>query len=274
MKDIECVEFLRWCLPRLRYRWEGYRRVRRQVCRRIGRRIAELNLPGTDAYREFLQQDSGEWRVLDGMCRVTISRFYRDRAVFDRLRCVTLPALLTQALRGGEPGLRCWSAGCGAGEEPYTLQIIWRLGVTKGLESPVPLRITATDADEALLERARRAVFPTGSLRETPLDFRDAAFEQTGQGMRLRAEFRQDVMFLRQDIREAMPEGRFHLILCRNLVFTYFEESRQTEMARAMADRLSPGGVLVVGIHESVPADVPGLVQQPGSRGFYDRLPP
>ena len=30
-----------------------------------------------------------------------------------------------------------------------------------------------------------------------------------------------------QDVRDAVPEGRFHLILCRNLAFTYFEEALQ-----------------------------------------------
>jgi hypothetical protein len=37
-----CVEFLQWALPRLGRRWAGYRKVRRQVCRRVRRRIEDL----------------------------------------------------------------------------------------------------------------------------------------------------------------------------------------------------------------------------------------
>jgi hypothetical protein len=32
--DAECVVFLQWALPRLGLRWQGFRKVRRQVCRR------------------------------------------------------------------------------------------------------------------------------------------------------------------------------------------------------------------------------------------------
>ena len=36
MKDADCVAFLQWCLPRLEMRWPGFRKVRGQVCKRIG----------------------------------------------------------------------------------------------------------------------------------------------------------------------------------------------------------------------------------------------
>ena len=60
-------------------RWAGFRKVRRQVCRRIARRMEEVGCADADAYRTHLARHEEEWRVLDGLCRVTISRFYRDR---------------------------------------------------------------------------------------------------------------------------------------------------------------------------------------------------
>ena len=47
----ECVAFLQWALPRLGLRWAGYRKVRRQVCRRVRARVAALGLGDLDAYR-------------------------------------------------------------------------------------------------------------------------------------------------------------------------------------------------------------------------------
>jgi hypothetical protein len=47
MKDTKCIQFLQWALPRLRMRWPGFRKVRRQVCKRINRRIRELGNIGT-----------------------------------------------------------------------------------------------------------------------------------------------------------------------------------------------------------------------------------
>jgi hypothetical protein len=79
----ECVRLLQWGLPKLGLEWRGFRKIRRIVRRRIERRLAELHLPDTAAYRRYLETHSEEWRVLDRACRIPVSRFYRDRAVFE-----------------------------------------------------------------------------------------------------------------------------------------------------------------------------------------------
>ncbi|HSP81167.1 MAG TPA: chemotaxis protein CheR, partial [Myxococcaceae bacterium] len=71
MTDAECVELLRWAAPRLGLRWEGFRRVRGQVCKRMARRVKALGLESVAAWRERLEADPAEWAVLDGLCRVT-----------------------------------------------------------------------------------------------------------------------------------------------------------------------------------------------------------
>src|SRR4051794_1629116 len=104
-----CVAFLQWALPRLDLRWAGFRRVRRQVCRRIGRRAAELGLPNLDAYRAHLDAHPAEWEVLRSLTPVTISRFGRDGAVFGALVADVLPALARAAHAAGRARLRAWS---------------------------------------------------------------------------------------------------------------------------------------------------------------------
>ena len=51
-----------------------------------------------------------------------------------------------------------------------------------------------------------------------------------------------------------MAEGPFDLVLCRNLVLTYFEPSLQIQVMRDLAPRLRCGGYLVIGAHEALPA--------------------
>jgi chemotaxis protein methyltransferase CheR len=89
-----------------------------------------------------------------------------------------------------------------------------------------------------------------------------AAFERTGDACCLKAQHRASVRFLEQDIRRSMPTGPFDLILCRNLAFTYFETPLQQGIAGRLAERLVPGGFLLVGTHESLPEAVAGLVQE------------
>jgi chemotaxis protein methyltransferase CheR len=244
------VEFLQWALPRLGFRWQGFRKVRRQVCRRVSRRVVELGLGGADAYRRYLDEHDEEWDVLAGLCRVTISRFWRDRAVFEALRDRVLPEL--------GPSVSAWSAGCASGEEPYSL-------VLAAVAARVEIRVIATDTDPLLLERARRAEYRESSLRELPSELRARAFEDG----RLRPRYREPVEFLRRDVREGPPDGPFDLVLCRNLVFTYFADEVQQEIAVHLARSLRSGGALVVGAHEALPEGLERFEPWPGARNVH-----
>jgi chemotaxis protein methyltransferase CheR len=252
MTDGECVVFLQWALPRMGLRWQGFRKVRRQVCRRVSRRITDLGLTELDAYREHLAGNEQEWDVLAALCRLTISRFWRDRAVFEALRDEVLPEL--------GPAVSAWSVGCASGEEPYSL-------VLAAAAAGVEIHVVATDVDPVLLERARRAVYPESSLRDLPSGIRARAFEDG----RLRREYREPVAFVRRDVRDGAPDGPFDLVLCRNVVFTYFAEERQLEVGRHLARSLRAGGALVVGAHETLPKELDALEPWPAVGGVHRR---
>jgi chemotaxis protein methyltransferase CheR len=167
MNDSECVAFLQWALPQLGLRWDGFRKVRRQVCKRLSRRLAELGLSDLNAYRGHLERDRAEWAVLDALTHVTISRFHRDRHVFAALQRDVIPVLAAAAQARGSHAVEVWSAGCASGEEPYTLAIMWELELARRFPS-LTLRVLATDIDDAMLVRARRACYDDGSLKELP----------------------------------------------------------------------------------------------------------
>jgi chemotaxis protein methyltransferase CheR len=274
MKDIECTEFLKWCLPQLRLRWPGFRKVRRQVCKRLNRRISELGLSDLFAYRGYLDGHSEEWKILDSLCRITISRFYRDRGVFDTLRSRILPALAKSASETGADEIRCWSAGCCSGEEAYTLQILWKICVIPVIQQRLLLRIIATDTDHDVLERAQKGIYPGSSLIDLPKELIQLAFIRSGKFYEIRKTFREDIEFARQDIRKQLPEGTFHLILCRNLVLTYFEEALQIEILERILEKLVPGGIFVAGIHESIPEEVSTTIQYDKIKGIYQKVMP
>lgn len=245
--------------------------MRRQVRKRLARRMAALGIGELHDYRAFLQKETEEWQVLDSLCWITISRFYRDRGIFDALRSTVLPELARGALARRETELRAWSAGCASGEEPYTLALIFWLELMARYPG-LGLRITATDASARLLERARRGVYPPGSLRELPAPWIERAFAEHPDGLELGATFRAAVTFCQQDIRRQLPAGPFHLILCRNLALTYFDIEAQRAVLAELEQRLRPGGILVVGCHEGLPEGVAGLA--PLGRGwpFYRRV--
>lgn len=268
MRDQDCIRFLQWSLPRLRMRWPGFRKVRGQVCKRIERRMAVLGLSGVNAYQSFLEQHANEWKVLDSLCSITISRFYRDRAVFQLLEHEVIPELARAVASRNESEFRFWSIGCASGEEPYTLALLWDLA--GAAQFPVlKSRILATDIDRAMIGRAKNGCYAASSLKELPPQWRAIGFSKQGERFCIRQEDREKVVFLEHDIRTETPEGLFHLILCRNLAFTYFDETLQRDVLERLRDKLVPGGVLVVGIHELLPSGSGGLTPWPGSTKVY-----
>jgi chemotaxis protein methyltransferase CheR len=271
VKDADCIALLQWALPRLGLRWAGYRKVRGRVCKRVARRMRELDLPDAAAYRARLDSDPAEWRALAALCPIPISRFCRDREVFEGLGAEVLPALARAALARGAPRLECWSAGCASGEEPYSLALQWQLRLAAQFPR-LAFRVLGTDIDARLLERARAACYGAGSLEALPPGWREQAFERRGRLYCLREPFRRSVQLAEQDLLAQLPDGEFDLVLCRNLAFTYFDEAGARRALERIASRLRPGGALVIGMHERLPAPAAGFAPWPGCRAVCRML--
>lgn len=274
--DDRCATFLRWALPRLGKRRAGYRAVQGQVKSALAERLQALGLRSFDAYRDYLKTHPAEWSRLDALCRITVSRFYRDPAVFDHLREAVLPALARRRQADGAARLRAWSAGAASGEEPYTLRMIWRHDLRDSFPG-LCLHVTATEVQAHMLRRARRACYPQGTLATLPEDWIDRAFIYDparddgphAEPYCLRPIYRRHLSWRHENLRAVMPDGPFSLICCRNLAFTYFDESLQRWTLRWLLVRLRPGGVLVLGLDESLPAGDWPLVSVGGDLGLY-----
>lgn len=272
MKDAEGIQFLQWSLPKLDLQWRGFRKVRRQVYRRLNRRLKELGIPDVEAYRCYLDAHADEWLVLAGLCRITISRFYRDKAVFQFLEQDGLATLAQHVLARGERTVRCWSIGCASGEEPHTLAIIWILGCARRFPL-LSIEILGTDIDPDVIARAQQACYPSGSLRDLPKSWMEQVFDLSDKGeYRLKEEFGKPVRFLMQDIRTEVPHSSFDMILCRYLAFTYFDEDSQRETIQKIRERLVPGGMLVLGSTENLPRGESGFEPWDGKVNIFRKV--
>lgn len=248
-RDPAWIAFLQWALPRRGLRWRGFRKVRRQVVRRIDRRIRALGLDTLASYREYLETHPREWEVFDVMCRVTISRFFRDRHTFELLGERILPEI---ARRRGDARASAWSAGCASGEEAYSIALLWHGRVAPRFPG-ARLEVLGTDVDPKVLARAEAATYTAATLREVPADLLASGFSRHGEHFAVRPEVRRIVRLCRHDIRDPPPPGTFDLVACRNLAMTYFTEDVQARVLGHILEVLVPGGVLVLGCHESPP---------------------
>ena len=268
MEDNECVRFLQNVLPQLHMRWPGFRKVRKQVCKRIQRRISDLGLADVDAYCQYLLTHADEWPILDHSCRVTVSRFYRDKVVLEHVRAEVLPVLAETAIAAGDTSLRGWSAGCAMGEEAYSLALLW--DKTVGIDYPqLDIEIIGSDTDKLLLQRATRGCYSYGSIKALPDLWLKSAFTRHQKEYCLEPRLRSKVSFIKQDIRDRFIKGPFHIVFCRNMVFTYFDDALQNEMLDYIRQTLVEGGALVIGGHESFPDGFIGFEQWSKPRAVF-----
>jgi chemotaxis protein methyltransferase CheR len=267
--DGALVDFLSWAVPRLGLRWKGVAHFRRTVRKRLIKRMTALGLSDLADYRALLERDATELLRLEAMCRIPISRLYRDRAVYDVLASDVLPERAQAALREGRSSVRIWSAGCASGEEPYTLGMIWYADIALAFPS-LSLDLVATDADEGMLARARSGVYGHGSVRELPARLRSFGLQSAQGGLlRVADAVREGITFRCEDVRVAMPDGTFDLVLCRNMLLTYVAEERQPAVLERIATHLLPGGSLVVGRRETMPAQVTWFEPDPRAPGLF-----
>ncbi|WP_233560026.1 CheR family methyltransferase [Teichococcus wenyumeiae] len=228
---------------------------------RVRRRLHALGLRGTGAYLDLLQDPArgeAEWAALEAEITIGETFFFRYAEQFAALRNTILPEIL--ARNAATRRLRIWSAGCANGSEPYSVAILLRqmLG-----EAIADWRITllGTDLNETSLGSARLGTFSPWALRSMPPEDRARDFVPIpdGRGWQLRPQHRAMVRFQRQNLLDllkpdaALEMTEFDLVLCRN-VLIYFHPEVVLQLVHAMAERLVPGGWLLLGHAEPSPA--------------------
>jgi chemotaxis protein methyltransferase CheR len=160
--------------------------------------------------------------------------FFRHPEHFELIRRIA-PKLA----HGG--ALHAWSAGCSTGEETWSLAFALR-------DVVVAPTVVGTDLNLAALIAARRGRYGRWSLRGAGLPAElgvvDGGLLDVPPPLRRLVRFTQ-LNLASDDWSTALGEGRFDLILCRN-VLVYFSRDAASAVMRRLAARLVDGGLLVV----------------------------
>jgi two-component system CheB/CheR fusion protein len=225
-----------------------YRRP--MLLRRVSGRLRLAGFQKVDAYLDRLTRDPEEAERLLGYITIKVSDFFRSPPLFHRLEADVLPALLKQ--RGGEP-VRVWSAGCGYGEEVYSLAIVLA-EAAEGTPHPPPV-LFATDVDRDALAFAARGRYPRDRLAGISKE-RLRRFFNSGGGpddhtLEVGEELRSRVRFLRHDLTtEIAPiDEALDLIVCRN-VLIYLERPKVEAIQLSLVRQLASWGYLSLGASE------------------------
>lgn len=219
------------------------------VQRRIRNRMISAGIDSLGDYLVLLRHRPGEASRLLERLTIKVSRFYRNVGSFDLLRDEVLPSLARA--RSGEP-LHLWSAGCGRGEEAWTLAMLLEHAGIAG-------EVLASDIDSSSLQEAGRALYRAELIADLPANLAAAYLEPVAESLyRVRDVLRSRVRFVRHDLTRGEPPARqapFDLVCCRNLLI-YLEPEAQAYVFQALCGTLAPEGYLCLGEAEWPPAKV------------------
>jgi chemotaxis methyl-accepting protein methylase len=247
-------EFLKGTAPLFGLQHRPFKR--RGVKRKIEQRIVEVGLSNFEDYLLRVQKDPEEQSHLSKILTVTISRFFRDKEVFDTLEHSIIPTIINNKKENDK--FRIWSIGCASGEEPYSLLLLWKEKFEK-VYPQIHLSILATDINEKLLERAKEGKYKKTSLKEIPEEVLRRFFKIGNGFYILDQSLREGVEFRRHDIIHEEPFLGMDIVFCRNLTFTYFSKESQMSVLKKIVGSLNEEGYLIIGKDESLPPTYPTL---------------
>lgn len=237
--------------------WKGYRKIRKGVKKRLTKHMHSL---GLHTVRDYLVAAHRNPMIMDeirNLLSVPISRFFRDRKVWNDLRQFVFPLLAESA-----SVVQVWSAGCASGEEPYSFSMLWH-GFCETEPTTPEIYIQGTDSNGHMIERARSGLYHKSSLREVDTTTLEAYFTPTRQKETLAVEqhIKQLVCFRVHDFAKDDPPGdEFHVIFLRNNLLTYYSGESRDIVFNKITNSLRSGGFLVIGMHEEIPAECCTLI--------------
>ena len=215
----------------------------------VNYRVAESQCGTIDKYIAFLRSNPSESDLLSDSLNNYYSEFFRNPLTFLIIEQIVFPKLFSEKSSHSEE-IRIWSAGCSAGQEPYSLAILaddYRSINQKN----VSVRIFATDKSERELQSARKGIYHLRSVQNAKLQYVNKYFSNSGEFYSINANIRDLIDFSLLDLLEesggappASIYGDFDVIMCSNLLFYYKPEIQKRILTR-LCNSLVDGGFLI-----------------------------
>lgn len=226
------------------------------------RRLTTLRMKkGFNTFAAFFEAMTKDkelfYEFLDRMT-INVSEFWRNPNRWEVLEKTFLPDMLRKNRK-----LKCWSAACSTGEEPYTLAMI--LAELNALKDA---HLLATDIDDGALAKAKKGIYSDRSVREVPSLYLKKYYKQENLTFSIAEELKREIRYQKQNLLVDTFDTQFDLIICRN-VMIYFTEDAKHLLYQKFANALKPGGILFVGSTEQIFS--PGQYELESAETFFYR---
>lgn len=246
VEELELDLLLEGIFRAYHYDFRSYARA--SLRRRIANVLADLELQTATALLDRVIHDPEVFARMLPSLTIQVSDLFRDPGYWRTLRETVVPVLSTY------PFLRVWIAGCGAGEEAYSMAILLH---EEGLLERS--QIYATDIDARSLRDARSGVYAIERLRAFSENYFASGgraslsdYYQTASSQAVMSpELRRRILFSDHSLATDSAFAEVQLISCRN-VLIYFEKKLQNRAVGLFLDSLCQRGFVGLGMHESL----------------------
>ena len=217
------------------------------LMRRIERRKGIHKIDTIEKYVLFLKENPKEIELLFKELLIGVTNFFRDSAVWDKLKQDVLPELVKNVPDGYV--LKAWISACSTGEEAYSLAIIFK-EVAENSSKNISLQIFASDLDIEAIEKARKGIFTNLDLDVSPERIKKF-FITEKQGFKINASIREMLVFAPHNVIKDPPFTKLDLLMCRNMLI-YMEPELQKKLIELFNYSLLPNGIMVLGSAETL----------------------
>ncbi len=238
-------------LDRFNLSWEGYRKVRKGVKKRVARHMQRLGCQNLEEYFYILNNNPEALRDGELLITVSISRFFRDRRLWLMLEEEIVPDVIKRKSKK----INVWSAGCAQGQEVYSFKILWNRIKSKFDRLP-RLQLWATDVNPDYLNKAMKGVYRESNLKGIPEEIKSVCFRASKDKSLyfIANHFKKNIKWETYDlVTQPPPEEKFQIIFLRNNLLTYYRQEIKEPAFIKVLGSLDKGGFLIIGTHEKLP---------------------
>jgi len=225
--------------------FSGYKRP--TILRRIKRRMVHHNLSQISKFRELLEKDPEEIRLLANDFLISVTSFFRDPEAFEIIEKLVIPAIVEGKKQGDL--LKIWVPGCATGEEAYTLAILIREHLDK-VKIELEVKIFASDINKAALNVASKGIYSPEIEKNVSGGRLKKFFTAEQEEWKVTHQIRKMLIFAQHDLANNPPYCDIELISCRNLLI-YLTRTLQKKVFSMMHFGLKKGGYLFLGPSEN-----------------------
>ncbi|MDD5475760.1 MAG: hypothetical protein PHU03_04500 [Syntrophales bacterium] len=249
------------------YSWQGYRKVRKGVIKRLVRHMQQLGARNAEHYLEKIKSEPEIRLESKRLMTVSVSRFFRDRPLWEYLKKKLIPGIVSR-----NPSLvTVWSAGCALGQEVYSFKILWRIMEEESGPLP-PLSLMATDINREYLAVAASGVYGDHVSKEIPENWLERFFRFDQGRYCISEDLKRNISWRLHDLTGALLTGEsHHIIFMRNNLLTYYKDEFHESAVNRIAGALKEGGYLIIGSGEKMTVDDRKLRMVEDYPGIFQR---